>query len=401
MRAAGRPKNDYTPQDEAKIVNLDINPFAMINVQEVTTPKQLKQFIRLPYRLYANDPHWIPPLLADEKKYWTRHPGLRKNTVKMFLAYKNGKPAGRIGFMVNKRYNELNDTRYARFFALEATDDAAVFDALLGRAEDEARRAGMTRIHGPLGYNNLDHQGLLVEGFDRPQILVSVYNKTYYKDHLERLGYQKEHDWVETRITVTDEPVEKGRRGAALIKRRFGIEAWQPANKEEMLEQTEAIFEIYNRAYRHLHYMVPLDDDDVAYYKKAYINALLPKWTFFGRDTKHDSRMVGMMLTLPSLGDAFRKARGRLFPFGWYHLLRALRRPKEIDIAIIAVMPEYFAKGVAAVIFDRFHQVMLENGIRVFETGPVFEDNHNVLSNWKNYEHEQHKRKRVYGKDIR
>ncbi len=371
-----------------------------MQIKEITSSKDLKKFIRLPYAIYQGDKNWIPPLLKDEKKYWTAHPGLKKNPVKMFLAEEDGKPVGRLAVMIPQRYNELNQVTYARFFGLEAFDRPGVFDALFETAENWARAQGATHIHGPLGYNNLDHNGLLVEGFDWPQATVSIYNKPYYKEHIERLGYAKEIDWIENRITITPEAVEKGKKGAQLVKRRFGIEAWQAADKKELEKTTESIFELYNQGYKHLAYVVPLDAEDIAFYKQAYMQVLLPEWVFFARDTKHDNKLVGMLIAMPALGDALRKAKGRLFPFGIFHILKSLRKPKEIDMGIIAVHPEYQNKGPAVAIFDRFHQVMQKYGLKVFETGGVFETNHHVLSNWKNYDAIQHKRKRVYGKDL-
>ena len=371
-----------------------------LQIIEVNDKAALKKFIRLPYRIYKDDDKWIPPLLQDEKTYWTTHPGFRKNDVKLLMAIQDGKPAGRIAVMIPHAYNEKNQVHFARFFGLEAVDDAAVWDALLQAAENYALSQGATHIHGPLGFNNLDHNGLLVDGFQWPQVLVSVYHKPYYKEHLERLGYTKEIDWVENRMTLSDEAVNKGRKGAMLVKRRYGIEAWQAGNKEELIRQSEKLFEVYNEGFAGLPYMVPLDEEDIEFYKDSYLKAISPEWTFFARDTKHDNRIVGVMITLPSLGDALRKAKGKWFPFGIFHLIKALRRPKEIDIGIIATLPEYFNKGPAVVIFDRFHQVMQRHGVKVFETGGVFETNSNVLSNWKNYDTIQHKRKRVYGKDI-
>ena len=371
-----------------------------MKITEVSSREDLKKFIELPYRLYRNDPKWIPPIKKDEWKYWTQHPGLKTNKIKLFLVKDTrGNALGRLAYLVNRKYNELNNTKTVRFHSLEAVNDPAVFDKLFEAAENEARRDGMELIHGPLGYNNLDHQGLQVEGFEHPQILVSTYNFPYYKDHLERLGYTKEIDWIENRITITDEPVQKGKKGAELVKRRFGITAFQPSSKKELISLADNIFTLYNKAYSHLPYMVPLSEEEIDFYKKSYLQVLLPEWSFFARDEKN-GKTVGFMLAMPSLGDALRKAKGKLFPFGFIHILKALRKPKEIDIGIIGVHPDYFNKGVAAVIFNRFHEQMLKHGIRVFETGGVFEINHNVLSNWKNYEHEQNRRKRVYGKKL-
>ncbi len=371
-----------------------------VEIKEVNSKKDLRDFIEFPYRLYKNDPLWIPPIKKSEWDYWQNHPGHKKNTVKTFLAFKNGKPAGRIAYLVIPKYNELNNTKTARFFALEAIDDKEVFDALINRAESEARNDGMEHIHGPLGFNNLDHQGLQVEGFTYPQTLVSVYNKPYYKDHMERLGYVKEKDWLEYRITLSDRAIERGNKAEIIVKKRFGLVSWQPRDKEELRRTSDTIFELYNQSYKHLHYMVPLDEEDIAFYKKNYESVLSPEWSYFVKDPEKD-KIVAFMLAMPSLGDALRKARGKLFPLGWWHLLKALKKPKEIDITIIGTHPDYIHKGAAALIFKQFHDTMLRYGIKEFETGGIFEDNYPVLKNWKNYPHIQHKKKRVYGKDLR
>ncbi|NPA42921.1 MAG: hypothetical protein GXO27_02705 [Chlorobi bacterium] len=370
----------------------------MIRVKEVSGRRDLKSFIDLPYKLYKNDPHWIPPLKKAEWDFWTRHPGLKKNIVKLFLAKKNFKTVGRLALIINRAYNELHGTRTARFFAFEAVDDAKVIDKLFARAEEEARKLGMDKIHGPLGFNNLDHQGMQVEGFQWPQTLVSVYNFPYYPKHLERMGYTKEIDWVEHRVRLTDNAIKRGDTGAKIIGKRFGIKAWQPRNKAQFEAVADDIFRLYNEAYSRLPYMVPLDEEDIVFYKESYMKVLLPQWAFFARTS--EGQIVGFLLAMPSLGDALRKAKGKLFPFGFYHIWKALRKPKEIDVAIIGSKPEYENKGAAVVVFDAFHKQMLKHGIHTFETGGVFETNLPVLTNWKNYDAVQHKRKRVYGKAL-
>ncbi len=371
----------------------------MVQVYEVKQKKDLKKFIELPYQLYRNDNNWIPPLKKSEWDFWTNHPGLHKNTVKLFLAEKNGRPAGRIVFLINKKYNALHNKKTARFFAFESVDDKEVIDKLFARVEEEARIYGMTHIHGPLGFNNLDHQGLQVEGFDWPQTMVSVYNFPYYKEHLERLGYNKEIDWVENRIKLNENAIKRGETGKKIVEKRYGLKAWQPRDKNAFESIAREIFDLYNESYKNLPYMVPLDDDEIAFYKKSYFQVLLPQWAFFAREPEQN-RIVAFLLTMPALGDALRKAKGKLFPFGFYHIMKALKNPKEIDVAIIGARPEYDNKGAAVIVFEKFHAQMLQKDIDVFETGGVFETNKPVLANWKNYDAIQHKRKRVYGKSL-
>jgi hypothetical protein len=257
----------------------------------------------------------------------------------------------------------------------------------------------MEKVHGPLGFNNLDHQGLQVEGFDWPQTMVSVYNFPYYKDHLKRLGYTKEIDWIENRIKLNESVIKRGEIGKKIIEKRFGLKAWQPKTKKEFAAIADEIFKLYNESYKHLPYMVPLDKDEIEFYKKSYFQVLLPQWSFFAREPEQN-KLVGFLLTMPSLGDALRKAKGKLFPFGFFHILKALRRPKEIDVAIIGALPEYDNKGAAVIVFEKFHEALRKHGIDTFETGGVFETNKQVSANWKNYDAIQHKRKRVYGKSL-
>ncbi len=366
-------------------------------ILSVDDSKTFKDFINFPYLLYKDNAYWIPPIKSDEKKLWKQHPGLRFVEMKKWVVYWKGRPVGRIAAGVNHRYNEKMQQQYGRIIGLEMYNDEKAFRLLMDTAIDWLRSKGMEKVHGPLGFTNLDTQGMLVEGFDQLPSIASVYHLPYYKTLMQKYGFEKENDWVEFHLKLTETPIKKGERGTMILKKRFGFELFTPKSKSELKEYAEIAFDILNQAFAHLPYVIELDEKLKAYYKKKYFNILAPRYTFFVKDK---DKIVGFLVAIPSVSEALIKANGKLFPLGWYHLLQAFKHPKGIDTLLTGVIPEYDAKGVPAMLFDGLHQQMLRDGVEDIETTGVFEDNHHVISNWKNYEHVQHKRRRTWIMDI-
>ncbi len=366
-------------------------------IKEANNNKTFKDFINFPYLLYKTNPYWIPPIKSDEKKYWTQHPALKFSEAKKWVVYWKERPVGRMAAIINNKYNEKTQTRYGRIAGLEIYNDQKAFDLLMDTATKWLKEKGMQKVHGPLGFTNLDNQGMLIEGFEEIPSIASVYHLPYYKTLIKKYGFEKEHDWVEFHLKLTDEPVNKGERGAKLIKRRFGLEVFSPKNKNELKNYAETAFDILNQAFAHLPYVIELSDELKNYYKNKYFNFLDPKYTFFVKD---GDKIVGFLITIPNLSLAMKKANGKIFPFGWYHLMKAFKKPSGVDTLLTGVIPEYDSKGVAVLLFDALHRFMKNNNIEDIETTGVFEDNHNVISNWKNYEHRQHKRRRSWIKEL-
>jgi len=366
-------------------------------IKKADNPKIFKDFINFPYLLYKNNPYWIPPIKSDEKKIWTQHPALKFVDLQKWVVYWKGRPIGRIAAAVNHKYNEKSGQAYGRIVGLETYNDEKGFRLLMDTAIAWLKEQGMEKAHGPLGFTNLDTQGMLIEGFEEIPSIASVYHLPYYKTLMKKYGFEKENDWVEFHLKLTDEPVKKGERGAKLLKRRFGYEVFSPKNKNELKSYADVAFQILNKAFEHLPYVIELDEDLKNYYKNKYFGFLDPKFTFFVRDK---DQIVGFLIAMPSLSEGVKKANGKLFPFGWYHIMQAMKHPKVIDTLLTGVIPEYDSKGVAVMLFDALHQAMIANGIEDIETTGVFEDNHNVIANWKNYEHRQHKRRRTWIKKI-
>jgi len=370
-----------------------------VEIREVTTPADIKQFVQLQFDLYKGNKYWVPPMIADERKSLDpqQNPAFAFCDAKFWLAYRNGKCAGRIGAIINRLYNEKTGEKMGRINRMEFVDDAEVVDALMDTAVAWLKEKGMEKVHGPLGFTNLDTQGLLIEGFDYLQSVASVYHHPYYKEHFERMGFEKERDWVEFRLTLTDRPVNKAKRGADLIVKRYGFEVIRFSNREELKPYAREVFKILNDAFQDLPYVTKFDDRMIEYYSKKYFNILNPKYV---RVVKDGEKLIGFVVGMPSLSKAMQKAGGRLLPFGWWHIMKALKHPEVIDTLLTGVLHEYHAKGVAVILYAELQNEMLANGVNTIETTGIFEDNHNVISNWKNYENIQHKRRRCFVKAI-
>jgi GNAT superfamily N-acetyltransferase len=371
----------------------------MIQIKEVKSLKQIKQAVDFYYELYKDDPFWVPPIRKDEIKLMNpeENPAFRFCDTKFWTAWKDGKIAGRITAIINRDYNKKTGEKAGRFSRVEFIDDKAVSEALFQTAEAWLKEKGMEKIHGPLGFTNLDTQGLLIEGFDYLPSIGSVYHKPYYKAHIEALGFEKENDWIEFRLTVGEKANNKALRGAALIKKRYGFEVIKPQSTKELQKYIKPIFNILNEAFADLPYVAPFNDEMIEYYAGKYFKVLNPKYVNI---VKKDEKIVGFVVGLPSLSTAMQKAKGKLFPTGFYHIMKAMKHPEVIDLLLTGVVPEYQNAGVAVILFAELQKEMLKDGIDQMETTGIFETNHNVISNWKNFDHIQHRRRRCFVKKL-
>jgi hypothetical protein len=372
-----------------------------IEIKEVTTKKDLKAFVNLPFELYKGNEFWVPPIKDEELKSLMpdKNPAFDFCETKFWLAIKNGKVVGRIGAIVNKPYIEKMGEKRGRFTRIEMIDDQEVANALLQTAETWLKNQGMDKVEGPLGFTNLDTQGLLIEGFDYLPSIASVYHLPYYQKLIENYGFEKEIDWVEFRLTLGEQAVNKGMRGAALIKRRYGIEVKEFSKTEELMPYAPIIFEILNDAFSELPFVVPFNQKMIEFYTDKFIKYLNPE---FVKITTLNNEPIGFVVGMPSLSKAMQKAKGSLFPLGWNYILKAQKGEgvDTMDWLLTGVKKEYQSTGAAVVLAAELQNTMLKKGMKYIETTGVFETNHNVISNWKNYEHVQHKRRRCYIKTI-
>ena len=287
-----------------------------------------------------------------------------------------------------------------RFGWVDFIDDAEVVDALFRAVSIWGRNRGMTEIIGPMGFSDMDHEGMLIEGFDEMGTMATIYDYPYYPEHMERMGFAKDADWVEYRMTVPDAIPEKYLRVADIVQRKFGLSIYKiPSRKEVKEKYGRAIFDLINLTYKDLYGFVPLSDRQIDYYIDMYLGLLRLDDVCLIIDS--DERLVGVGISLPSLSKALRACQGRLFPTGWWGLLRAIRGHSDVvDLMLVAIAPEYQNKGVNALLFSNLLPSYIRNGYKFAESNVELEDNANVQKQWEYFERRQHRRRRSWRKAL-
>jgi len=371
-----------------------------VKIKEVASRRDMKKFISFPYKLYSGSKYWVPPLRFDEMNTLRRdkNPAFDFCDVKYWLAYKDGKIAGRIAGIINRRYIEKWKNKYARFGWIDFIDDESVSKLLLDKVENWARENGMEAIQGPLGFTDLDYEGMLIEGFEELGTMVAIYNYPYYPVHLEKFGYEKDVDWIEFEIKAPQEVPEKIDKVANIVIKKQNLRVLKVKKSKELIPYAKGMFHVLDIAYRDLFGFVPLTDKQVDLYIKQYFGFIRPDYISMVLD-KND-RVVAFGITMPSLSRALQKSNGRLFPFGFIHLLKAMKKNDLIDLCLIGVLPEFQGKGVNAILFNELTKIFINNNIAKAESNPELEENYKVQAQWKLFEKRQHKRRRCYIKHL-
>jgi GNAT superfamily N-acetyltransferase len=371
-----------------------------LQVNEITTLNELKRFIHFPFELYKGNPYWVPTLLFDELNTLRRdkNPAFDHCEARYWLAYREERIVGRVAAILNKRHFEKWGQRYLRFGWIDFIDDPKVSEALMSRVETWANETGMTAIHGPLGFSDLDREGMLVEGFTELSTLATIYNHPYYPQHMEKLGYTKDTDWMEYEFSVTPKPNESISRIADISLRRNKLKILELHHKKELLPYGKRLFGLLEDEYKHLYGTVPLTEKQVESYINQYFGFVTPDFVPIVMD--QNDQMVAFGIVMPSLSRALQRSKGQLFPFGFIHLLRALKKNDRADLYLVAVRSDYQGKGVNAILMNKMHGVFNKLGIKKVESNPELETNQNVQGQWKYYEKRQHKRRRVYIKHL-
>jgi ribosomal protein S18 acetylase RimI-like enzyme len=372
-----------------------------VEIRRVEGRKGLKAFVRFPYSIYRDDPHWVPALDMDDIGTLSpgKNPAFEYCEATLWMAYRDGVAVGRVAGIVNRRYIEKWGKKWARFGWLDFIEDREVAAALMKAVEDWAREKGLEGLHGPLGFTDLDREGMLVEGFEELATYATNYNKPYYPEYLAELGYVKDVDWLEFSVRTPKEMPEKVKRVQELISKRAGVRIHEWKSKKALVATFAGdLFELLDEAYYDLYGTVPLTEAQVRFYIKTYLGFVDPRFTKVLVDG--DDKLIGFGITMPSLSRAAQKAKGRLFPFGWLHILAALRHPKTIDMYLVAVKPEYQARGVVAFLLGAIIADAIEAGVECAETNLELETNLQVQGLWKDYEKRQHKRRRAFFKQL-
>ena len=375
-----------------------------IEIREIKPVKrELLKFVHFPIdTLYKDNPYYVPSLVLDEVDTLTpsKNPAFDFCRSVYYMAFDDGKPVGRIAGIINDTVNGKTGSRDVRFGFVDFIDDKEVSRKLFEAVEQWGRKQGMTRMVGPLGFTDMDPEGLLIEGFDQVSTMDTIYNHPYYAGHIESLGFEKEVDWVEFKIYVPDSVPEKHRRISDIISRKYELQTIKYTSAKKIVnDYGQAIFNLVNEAYANLYGYSPLTPRQIDHYIKMYLPVLRLENVSLIIDKNR--QLVGVGIAMPSMSKALIKSRGRILPLGWLQLLKALRGKNDVvDLLLVAVKPEYQSKGVNALLFTDLIPYFIKNGYVYAESNPELELNQKVQSQWQYFNTVQNKRRRAYSKML-
>lgn len=372
----------------------------MITIIEANTKKLLTAYVKFPFSLYKNHSYWVPPLISDEMETFNKdkNPAFDHAEAYFYLAYKENKVVGRIAAIIN--WEEVNNQhkRKVRFGWWDVIDDIEVTKALLGKVYELGKKNNLEYVEGPIGFSNLDKVGVLTEGFDTIGTMITWYNFPYYKNHLEQLGYVKEKEYFESTFSFSNVNPDTFLKASDLIQKRYELRVITFTNTKDILPYVDKMFDLFNTSYAKLASFVAVSDRQKEYFKKKYISFINPEYILFIMD-KND-KLIAFSIVMPNFAQALQKAKGSLFPFGFYHLLKARKHSKEVLFYLIGIEPEYQNKGVTAIVFREYYHVFKDKGIDKCIRTPELEENHAIHNLWKNFNSVVDRRRRTYRKDL-
>lgn len=390
----------------------------MLELKEIQKKNgELRKFVQFAIDLYKDNPYYVPPMIDSEVEILLpgRNPAFDFCESIYFMAYRDGKPVGRIAGIINHRFNELSNRRQLRFGFIDFVDDREVSQQLLDAVSNWGKQREMTEFVGPLGFCDMDYEGALIEGFDLQATIIEIYNHAYYIEHFKAYGLMQDAVWNEYRIAIPTEVPAKHKRIAELSLQRLGLHVVRSTSAKYIVPRYgRQIFRLLNQAYAHLYNYCPLTEEQITY----YINMWLPqvRLSLIRLIVDKDDNLVGFGLTCPSLSDAQQKARGRWFPFGWFYLARDMYMPSgkaapwwlpkwlqgtdTLDLLLVAVRPDLQGFGINAAFFNDLIPEANRNGYIHCESGPELDDNHQVQNQWHYFERKVHKRRATFKKTL-
>ncbi len=371
-----------------------------VAIKEIFTRSELKKFIEFPHKLYKGNPYWVPSLFFDEVNTLAKdkNPAFETASARYWLAFRDGKIVGRIAGILLPAHQQKWGENFVRFGWFDFIDDPEVVSALLAKVESWALEIGAEGVHGPLGFTDLDREGMLVDGFEELATLATNFNFPYYQKRLEEHGYTKDVDWVSNEIQLVDKSIGRVEQAAEIVSKRYDLHLFK-GSKKELYKIAPQIFEVVNEAYRNLYGTVPLTKKQIKTYIDQYFGFALLKYITVVLD-KND-RAVAFGITFPSFSKALQRSGGKLFPFGFIHFLWALYFNDTIDLYLEGVIDEYRGKGLNGMMMNILFKNYIKNGIKKVETNLTLENNNDVQVQWKYFDARQHKRHRVYIKHLK
>ncbi|MEE0526763.1 MAG: N-acetyltransferase [Prevotellamassilia sp.] len=371
-----------------------------VEIKKVSNKAELKKFIRFNYEFYKDNPYSVPDLYDDMLNTFSpqKNAAFEFCEADYFLAMREGKIVGRVAAIINHRANETWNKKVVRFGWIDFVDDLDVSRALIDTVKQWGRERGMNEIEGPLGFTDMDAEGMLIDGFDQLSTMATIYNYPYYPEHMNLLGLERSADWVEMKVYIPDAIPEKHKRISAIIAQKYKLHIRKITSRKEIKETGIAhdIFRLINKAYTPLFNYSQMTERQIDQYVNMYVPVLDLRMVSIVENEQNEIVAVG--ISMASLSEALQKAKGKLLPFGWFHLLKALKwkRPKMLDLLLVAVRPDYQGKGVNALLFTDLIPVYQELGFEYAETNPELEMNDKVQNQWQYFKTEQHKRRRCF-----
>ena len=372
----------------------------MIRIKEINSKSEMKQFVKFPFELYKNNNYWVPPIIQEEIDGFdaSKNPVFKQASAQYFLAYKQEKIVGRIAVIINHTEVNVQKIKKIRFGWFDVVDDIAVTKGLLNKVTEIAKKNNLEKMEGPIGFSNMDKVGVLTKGYDKIGKMVTWYNHSYYVKHFKELGFKIGKEYVETTILIKDINIEKYTKFADILKKRYGYKALNFTSSKEVMPYVEEMFKLFEKAYSKLETFVPISDEQVSFFKKKYISFINPEYIKFVVDK--DGKLVSFAILMPSFAKALQKAKGKLFPFGLFHLLKAKKKNDTVVSYLIGIDPEYQSKGVTAIVFDEFYKTVVHNGIDKMVITPMLKNNEEIHKIWRNFKPVIDKERATFTKKI-
>ncbi|NNK82596.1 MAG: GNAT family N-acetyltransferase [Flavobacteriaceae bacterium] len=372
----------------------------MITIQEISSKKEIKEFVKLPFKLYKNSKTWVPPIIKEEVKIFDKNinPVFDNAEARLFLAKKNGEIVGRIAAIINWIETKQQNIKKMRFGWFDFIDDFEVSKALLDQVESIGKENNLEFIEGPVGFSNLDKVGLVTSGFDHIANMITWHNHEYYLNHYKKYGLTKEKGYSESKFYYDDINPEDFRRIKNLVLKRYQLKALDFTSSKEILPYTDAMFDVFSASHSVLSSFVEINKKQRDYFKKKFIPFLNPEYVKFVVDK--DDKLVAFAIVTPFYGKALQKMNGKLWPFGIFHLLKAKRHSKTATFYLIGVLPEYQKKGVTSIIFDQYYNEFTKNGVIEYFRGPELDDNLAIHQIWKHFNSKVFKTRSTFRKTI-
>ncbi len=372
----------------------------MITIHEAVSKKELTAFIKFPFSLYKNNPYWVPPLIADELETFdkTKNPAFENAEAYFYVAKKNNEIVGRITAIINWSEVKNQQKLKVRFGWFDVIDDIEVTKALLEKVYELGKKNNLDHVEGPMGFSNLDKVGVMTEGFNEISTMITWYNHPYYANHFRELGFKVEKEYLESKFPFENVKLEFFEKANDLVKKRYQLSPLNFKTTKEVMPHVDKMFDLFNKSYASLSSFVAISDTQKEYFKKKYISFINPEFIKFVEDKDHN--IVAFSIVMPDFAEALQKSKGKLFPFGFLHMLKARKQSKNVIFYLIGVLPEYQNKAVTAILFKECYETFKEKGILNCFRTPELADNVAIQNLWKHFDPQVHKKRCTFRAEL-